>query len=177
MDINPNHILKGLLALLVLIVATLGWLSRTRPRIATLTLTNQSFLRGLFLLAIALLFGVGSLRYKVGTLAHAGPGLFPLGVSLIVGFLGVLTLVRSMLVTPVPMSARFKNIVLILSSLIGFALISELLNMTLGILFMVFFASLGTRPYSWKRNLAISAVLLAIAYAFQRLLGLNLPLF
>jgi hypothetical protein len=177
MDINPNHILQGLLALLVLLVATLGWLSRTRPRIAARTLTNQSFLRGLFLLAIALLFGVGALRYKVGSLAHAGPGLFPLGVSLIVGFLGVVTLVRSMLIPPVPMSTRVLNIVLILAALIGFALISEYLDMTVGILFMVFFASLGTRPYSWKRNLVIAVVLLAIAYAFQQLLGLNLPLF
>ena len=42
---------------------------------------------------------------------------------------------------------------------------------------MVFVASIAGSSYSWKRNLQISAGLIAVAFAFQRLLGLNLPLY
>ncbi|MDR1967966.1 MAG: tripartite tricarboxylate transporter TctB family protein [Burkholderiaceae bacterium] len=140
-------------------------------------MNNQNLLRGVFLLAIALLFGIGAMRYQIGTLAHAGPGLFPLGVSCIVGLIGLLMIVRSRLLPKVPMDARVKNAVLILVSLVGFALITELLDMTAGILFMVFLSTLASKPYTWKRNLVIAVVLLGIAYAFQKLLGLNLPLF
>ena len=71
----------------------------------------------------------------------------------------------------------FKNISVILASLCGFALVSHFVNMTLGILAMVFIASIAAPSYSWRRNLKIAAGLLAIAFAFQKLLGFNLPLY
>ena len=50
--------------------------------------------------------------------------------------------------------------------------------MMLGIAFMVFVAGFaGTSAYSWKRNLKITAGLIAVAFGFQKLLGLNLPLY
>ena len=50
--------------------------------------------------------------------------------------------------------------------------------MIAGIVFMVFFASLaGTSSYSVVRNLKIAAGLVAVAFAFQKLLGFNLPLY
>jgi len=140
-------------------------------------MNNQNLLKGVFLIAIALIFGIGSLRYQIGTLAHAGPGLFPFGVSCFVGLLGLLMIVRSRLIPPVPMDTRIKNAVLVLIALGGFALVTDLLDMTVGILFLIFTCTLASRPYLWRRNVIIALVLLAIAYAFQRLLGLNLPLF
>jgi hypothetical protein len=49
--------------------------------------------------------------------------------------------------------------------------------MIVGIVFMVFVASLAATSRSWKRNLQISAGLIAVAFGFQKLLGLNLPLY
>jgi len=49
--------------------------------------------------------------------------------------------------------------------------------MIAGIVFMVFCASFAGTSYSVVRNLIISAGLLAIAFAFQKLLGLQLPLY
>ncbi len=140
-------------------------------------MNNQNLLKGVFLIAIALIFGIGAMRYQIGTFAHAGPGLFPLMVSSFVGFIGLLMILRSRVLPKVPMDMRMKNALLVLASLIGFAIVSHFLDMTAGILFMVFLSTAATRPYSWKRNLIIAVVLLGIAYAFQRLLGLNLPLF
>ena len=57
-------------------------------------------------------------------------------------------------------------------------MISEHVNMIAGIVFMVFCASFaGTASYSVVRNLKIAAGLIAVAFAFQKLLGFNLPLY
>ena len=87
-------------------------------------------------------------------------------------------MVRSRFVEREHLDFKLKNIALILASLCGFALISEYLNMIAGIVFMVFCASFaGTSKYSMMRNLKISAGLIAVAFAFQKLLGFNLPLY
>ena len=139
---------------------------------------NRTLARGQFLAAIALVFELFSLRYPTGTLSRAGPGLFPLMISSALLLIALLTIVRSRFVDPAPLEFNFKNIGIILASLGGFALISQQLNMIAGIVFMVFCASFaGTAKYSVMRNLKIAAGLIAVALAFQKLLGFNLPLY
>jgi hypothetical protein len=131
-----------------------------------------------FLMAIALAFGLQSLRYPMGDFSRPGAGMFPLIVSLLLLFIGVVIVVRSRLIERLPLNFNAKNIAIIVASLCGFALISEYLNMIAGITFMVFCASsAGTASYSVMRNLKISAGLIAVALAFQKLLGFNLPLY
>jgi len=139
-------------------------------------MNNINLVRGLVLMAIALIFGLGSLNYQIGQFSRSGPGLFPLMVSCMLFLIGLLTVVRSRYVQAVPMNYNMKNIAIILSALCGFALISQHLNMIAGIVFMVFLSGFAGKSYSIGRNLKISAGLLAIAFAFQKLLGLNLPL-
>ena len=128
-------------------------------------------------MAISLAFGLTSLRYPIGQFSRAGPGLFPLLVSSLLFLIGLITVVRSRFVERVHLDFKMKNIALILASLCGFALISEYLNMIVGIVFMVFCASFAGTSYSVARNLKVSAGLIAFAFAFQKLLGLNLPLY
>ena len=49
--------------------------------------------------------------------------------------------------------------------------------MIVAIVVMVFCASLAATKYSIVRNLQIAAALIAIALVFQKLLGLELPLY
>ncbi len=129
-------------------------------------------------MAISLMFGVAAMRYPIGEFSRAGPGLFPLMASCVLFLIGVITVVRSRFVEHVHIQLNLKNIAIIVASLCGFAVISEHLNMTAGIVFMVFCASLaGTSSYSVLRNLKISGGLIAVAFAFQKLLGFNLPLY
>ena len=128
-------------------------------------------------MAISLAFGLVSLRYPMGQFSRAGPGLFPLLVSCLLFLIGLITVVRSRFVERVDLNFNMKNIALILASLCGFALISEHLNMIAGIVFMVFCVSFAGTSYSVVRNLKISACLIGIALAFQKLLGFNLPLY
>lgn len=128
-------------------------------------------------MAISLLFGLISMTYKIGELSRAGPGLFPLIVSSLVFLIGLMTVVRSRFVKPVTIDYNMKNIALVLLGLCGFAVISEHLNMIVGIIFLVFCVSFAGSSYSVVRNVKISAGLIAIAFMFKNLLGLQLPLF
>jgi len=140
-------------------------------------MNDRNLARGLFLIAISLAFGLESLRYPIGQFSRPGPGLFPLLVSSLLLLIGLITVVRSRFTERVHLSLNMKNIAIILLSLCGFALISEHLNMIAGITFMVFFSAIAGTSYSVVRNLKVSAGLIAVAFAFQRLLGLNLPLY
>jgi hypothetical protein len=142
-------------------------------------MNDRNLVRGLFLIAISLAFGLQSLRYPLGDFSRAGPGLFPLMVSSLLLLIGLITVVRSRLVERVHLEFNLKNIAIILSSLCLFAVVSEQLhNMIAGIVFMVFCAGFaGSASYSVVRNLKVSAGLIAVAFAFQKLLGFNLPLY
>ncbi len=137
---------------------------------------DRNLARGLFLLAISLAFGLGSLQYHIGDFAHAGPGLFPLMISGLLFLIAVITIVRSRLVSPEPLNFNPRNIGLLLAALCGFSLVSLWLDMVAGIVFMVFVASFAGSSHSWTRSLKIAAGLVLVAFAFQKLLGLNLPL-
>jgi hypothetical protein len=140
-------------------------------------LNDRNLARGVVLCAIALAFGLGSLRYSIGHLNQTGPGLFPLLVSSLLLLLGIATVVRAFFTTRVRLQFKLKNIAIIIASLCGFALLTEYLNMIAGIVFLVFCAMLAASPYSVKRNAAIAGALIAIALAFYKLLGVQLPLY
>jgi hypothetical protein len=140
-------------------------------------MNDRNLVRGVFLVALSLAFGLGAFRYPIGHFERAGPGLFPLMVSGLLLLIGVATVIRSRYVPRVPLAFNFKNIAIILGSLCGFALVSELVNMIAGIVFMVFCASFAASSYSVVRNIKIAAGLILVALAFQKLLGFNLPLY
>jgi hypothetical protein len=142
-----------------------------------MNMNNRNFVRGLCLMAIALVFGGVSFNYTLGELSRSGPGLFPLMVSSFLFIIGVLSVVRSHFFDPVPLDYNVKNIAIILLSLVGFAVISQFINMILGIIFLVFCSTLAGTSYSLVRNVKISIGLIAVAFAFKQFLGLSLPLY
>lgn len=140
-------------------------------------MNDRNLIRGFVLMALAVGFGLPSIGYSLGSLGRAGPGMFPFIVSCMLFVIGVITVARARLVKPVPMNFQVRNISIILASLCGFALLSHYINMIVGIVFMVFCSGFASTTYSISRNLKIAAVLLLIALAFQKLLGVNLPLY
>jgi len=140
-------------------------------------MSNQKVMRGLALIVVALFFGLQAMTYHVGSFERAGAGLFPLMVSCMVALIGVVMLVQARFEQPEPMSFNVRNILIIMAALIGFVLIAEHLKMIPAIVYLVFVATLAGQDYSVLRNLKISAVLIAIAFAFHQFLGLDLPLF
>ncbi|WP_299794270.1 tripartite tricarboxylate transporter TctB family protein [Ramlibacter sp.] len=139
-------------------------------------MNNRNLARGLLLMAISLLFGLTALHYPIGDFSRGGPGLFPTIVSGLLFIIGLATAIRARFVDRVPLDINPRNISIVLGSLVGFAVISRL-NMMVGIIVLVFVATAAGTSYSWVRNVKISFVLILIALAFQRFLGVNLPLY
>jgi hypothetical protein len=140
-------------------------------------MSHGNLVKGIFLMGIALAFGLGSWRYPMGNLGRAGPGLFPLLVSSLLFLIGIAIVVRACFIDRVKLTFNIKNIAIILASLAGFALISEWLNMIAGIVFLVFCSTLAGRSYSVWRNVKLAGGLILVALAFQKGLGLSLPLY
>jgi hypothetical protein len=140
-------------------------------------MNNRNLVKGLFLIVIALAFGLGALRYPMGGFGRAGPGLFPLLISSLLLLLGIAAVVRALIVDRVTLVFQPRNIAIILASLCAFALISEYVNMIIGIISMVFLATIAGSSYSVVRNLKICAGLIAVAFMFWKVLGLQLPLY
>ncbi|HEY5581912.1 MAG TPA: hypothetical protein VIK56_12260 [Rhodoferax sp.] len=70
----------------------------------------MNLVRGLVLMAVALVFGIGSLNYQIGEFNRSDPGLFPLMVSCLLFLIGLISAVRSHFVKPVPLSCNVTNI-------------------------------------------------------------------
>ena len=140
-------------------------------------MAHGNLIKGLFLIGLALAFGIGALRYPMGSLGRAGPGLFPMLVSCLLFLIALAIVARSYFIDRVRLDFNLRNIGIILASLAGFALLSERLNMIVGIVFLVFCSTLAGRKYSVLRNVKLAAGLVAVAFAFQKLLGLQLPLY
>lgn len=140
-------------------------------------LNNRDVIRGICLMGIALLFGLQSLQYRMGELTRAGPGMFPLLVSSMLLLVAIAIIVRGVVAARIPMTFSLKNMGLILGSLVAFALVSQHVNMAAGIVVLVFCGTAAAPPYSIVRNLQICAGLIAVAFLFQRLFGLELNLY
>ena len=69
---------------------------------------------------------------------------------------------------------EIRNIAIILAALAGFVVVTTVLDMAAGIVVLVFIATLAGTSYHWKRNAMVAAGLIAIALAFEHLLGLRL---
>lgn len=136
---------------------------------------DRNLARALLFMLIGLAFGLGSLRYSIGQLSQAGPGLFPLMVSGLLFLIGLISLVRSRFVQADPLSFNIKNIAIVLLSLCGFAVLTQYLDVVAGIVFLVVCSSFAATSRSLPRSLKVSVGLTAMAYALHRLLGLNLP--
>ncbi|HET9578728.1 MAG TPA: tripartite tricarboxylate transporter TctB family protein [Usitatibacter sp.] len=140
-------------------------------------MNDRNLLKGLLLALIALVFGVGALHYSVGHVERAGPGFFPLMVSSILFVLGAAMVVRSRFTERAAIRFNWKNIAIIMGSLAGFAVLSAYVNMISGIVFLVFASAFAGTSYSVRRNAMVAAVLVGVAFAFQKGLGLQLPLY
>ena len=138
---------------------------------------NQNVGRGLLLMAVALLFLVQAPRYTIGHLNRPGPGLFPVLVAGILITIAIIMLVRSRFLEPAPFDFHFRNIALIASALVAFAVVTHFVNMLAGIAVMATMASYASPDFSIRRTATIVVALCLIAFAMKQFLGVQLPLY
>jgi hypothetical protein len=140
-------------------------------------MNDRNLMRGVVLIAISLAFGLTSLKYPIGDFARAGPGLFPLMMSSLLLLVGIATLIGAHYREKVAIHFNYKNIGTIIGSLCIFSLISHFINMTAGIIALVFVSSLAANTKSWQRSVKVAIGLLIVAFIFLKFLGLQLPLY
>jgi uncharacterized membrane protein len=140
-------------------------------------MVNKNVARGLFLACMALGFGVSALQHPLGSLSRAGPGLFPLMMSSALLVIALFILVQARFAESEPLEFNPVNISRILLGLCALAALTEWVNMTAGIVALVFIVSGASSSPSWQRSVKVSIGLIAVALAFKKLLGLNLPLY
>ncbi|WP_257168043.1 tripartite tricarboxylate transporter TctB family protein [Bradyrhizobium sp. SRS-191] len=138
---------------------------------------NRDLAKGLSLIAIALVFGLQARGYSLGTLGRAGPGMFPLVVSALLFLVGLAIVVRTRLVSGGRLEFKARNIALVAAGLLSFVLLSENVNMLVGLVVMVLITSYAASDFKLSRALMLSAVLASVALAMKLGLGLQLPLY
>jgi len=138
---------------------------------------DRDLAKGLSLLAIALFFGLQARFYPLGTLGRAGPGMFPLVISALLFLVGFAIVVRTRIIKGDGLAFKAKNIALVAAGLLSFVLLSEHLNMLVGLVVMVLMTSYAASDFKLSRALALSAVLASVALAMRLGLGVQLPLY
>ena len=137
---------------------------------------NKNLLTGILFIVFSIVFGINGFRYNVGNFSDPGAGLFPITVSVFLFLLGLVIVIKSRLMEEVPADFKFRNIIIISSALLGFAIATQYVGMILGITVLVLIASISASTYSIVRVIKIITGLILVAFAFKYLLGLNLPL-
>lgn len=135
---------------------------------------SQKVARALFLAIFAGSFLFGALQLPIGQLAHPGPGLFPVIVSLMLLTTALLIGVQAYIGGGAKLDFNPSNIAIIISALTAFVVGSKFVNVAIAVILLVFISSIASSKRSWKQNVVVSVVLILIALAFQKLLGLNL---
>lgn len=137
---------------------------------------GTDIIAGLLLIAAAIFFGYQTLELPIGTSLRMGPGYFPMVLSGLLGFLGLLVLIKG-LRSPAgePMGPiAWRGLLLILPAPVFFGLTVRGLGFVPSLFFTALIASMASR-----RMKPLPALVLAVAVTIASTLifsyGLGLP--
>lgn len=116
---------------------------------------NKNLATGIFLSLFGLLFASMSLTYPLGSIANMGPGLFPLGVSLIIICSGLIFCLLSLKNNDV-VKGFFKIPFTLLLIILSSGIISNYLGLLTGINFLILSSSMLHRKF----NIALTLILI-----------------
>lgn len=150
-------------------------MNNTAPR-----MINRDVFAGLIFLVIAIVFGFEGWRYGLGEGAQAGPGFFPVILSVMTGVFGALTIFLGIRnrehETPEPVS--WRAIVLICASLALFAAAARILGLVPIVFVCTILAALASTRNSILAAVIIGVAMSALCYLiFAVGLSISLPTF
>jgi putative tricarboxylic transport membrane protein len=118
-----------------------------------------------FLVFFSLFICIESYRMGLGALSTPGPGLFPMGAGLVLGFLSVLSVLGSLLqkgTSPATAGSGRYNILLVLCALIAYGMLLEWAGFLITTFSLLVFLLKVIVPQGWARVLC-SAFLSTLA--------------
>lgn len=150
--------------------------------------SQKDFFAGLMFLVVGIAFAWGATNYTIGEGARMGPGYFPLLLGAILALIGVVVVFQSMVVEtedgdPVGAIAWKPLFFVIAANLVFGLMIGGLpklgipaMGLIVGIIALVFVASLAGDQFRAKEVAVLAAVLCVLSYvAFVWLLSLQFP--
>ena len=126
-------------------------------------------------------FGLAALliarEYPIGTAGRMGPGYFPRVLGLMMIGLGAILSLRALKLRGTPIQfGSFKPLLIVLGSVIIFALLAPKLGLVLATIALILSSSVASDEYRWKESIIASLVLAVFTVlAFAWGLKLQLP--
>jgi len=147
-------------------------------------LKKRDFYAGLAMTLLGAGVTLNSMTYKLGTLMHMGPGMFPFILGILLIFVGVLIFVSG-LITPLedgerilPESMEWRGWACILAGPLMFILFGEFFGMVAATFMCVFVSALGDRTATLKGSAILAAcITVGGAFLFSYVLKVPFPLF
>lgn len=114
-------------------------------------------------------------QYDIGTIKRMGPGMFPLGIGLVLTALGVLIAVPACFRSGTLPAVDGRSLVMVLLSIMAFALLVGPLGLAPAIFASTILSSYAERKVAPLTLAGLCAALTCLAYLIFRI-GLGLPL-
>lgn len=136
----------------------------------------QDVLGGLSLTALGVFATVYAQRYEFGDLNHMGAGFFPVVLGILLAALGMMIAIPAFFRSGQAIEVRWKAFVLVLVSIVVFALTLKLVGLIFATALAVMVSTLADKETRWKSRLMIAAGVALITYlVFGLGLGMVLP--
>ena len=147
-------------------------------------LKKKDFYAGLAMILLGAVVTLNSTTYKLGTLMHMGPGMFPFMLGILLTFVGIL-IFGTGVITPLednerilPESMEWRGWACILAGPLMFILFGQFFGMVAGTFMCVFVSALGDRSATLKGSAILAAcITVAGAFLFSYILKVPFPLF
>lgn len=140
-------------------------------------LRDKNVLSGLIFMLIAAIYGYAAYRLPFGTTLRMGPGYFPLLLTGLLGFLGLLTAINGVRTASEQTSATgfaWSRLVLICGAGLFFALCLDGLGLPLSVFGTVLISAFASRRFRIVGGLALALAVSAGSWLLFAIL-LNLP--
>jgi uncharacterized membrane protein len=142
-----------------------------------LKIRNQrDFGAGIMYMVIGLFFSIVAMQYPMGTAAKMGPGYFPFFLGLLMTFLGLLVLVKSLgakaAIESIP-KFHWRIIALITGSVVLYGILLPTMGFIVAVFVLVFMSASASHEFHWKGTLINATFLVAFTYSVF-VLGLKL---
>ena len=134
---------------------------------------SKNLVSGFVFLSTAVVFGIASAGYGMGTLARVGPGLFPLILCVVLGILGLIILASGLHKDAAAFGRLpWRSIVLVVASPLVFVACVGTLGLVPSTALLAFVGSFASTSMTLRRA-AASAVGLGLAVWLVFILGLG----
>jgi len=149
---------------------------------------KKDYYGGALMVIVGLAAAYAGYGYRVGELAHMGPGFFPVALGLLLAFIGLLMVISARGQQPAPEAAvshghpaglpDLRGCVCIVLGILAFLLLGEYGGLLPATFAIVFISALGDRDNTLREALLLALAMMAIAVVvFWWALSLQLPLF